>query len=458
MLPHITTLKEDCDMKKLLALSLACTMALGMLAGCSQNNAGSGSAASGSAGTAASADAGSGKALSGKVVYWSMYTEMEPEALAIQQAADMFMNDYPDCEVEIQWIGRSNQDVVGPALEGGEQIDILDNFSYDKSTERYMDITDMMNGPALGQEDKTVAESILPVLSLANRQGQEKAGLDPEKYYGVQLFPWVTGFFYNKDLFQQAGIETPPKTWSEFMEVCQKLKDAGINAITCDDAYMTLIPNNYIARLMGSDAIAAMSADAGDPAWKSEEVKKAFEAMEALSPYMSPQTATNKYPAGQQEFALGEAAMYLNASWMPSEVEETAGEDFPWGFFAFPKVEGGVEGEGYASVGGIPLAVYSESKNPEAAKEFLRYVVSKEVQDALAEMGGAPATVGTEWTGPRAECTDVIGSADKVSSLNCDLSSEFVSAVFTMEMNKVLTQQTTAEKALTELNNQASKY
>ena len=175
MLPHITTLKEDCDMKKLLALSLACTMALGMLAGCSQNNAGSGSAASGSAGTAASADAGSGKALSGKVVYWSMYTEMEPEALAIQQAADMFMNDYPDCEVEIQWIGRSNQDVVGPALEGGEQIDILDNFSYDKSTERYMDITDMMNGPALGQEDKTVAESILPVLSLANQQGQEKA-------------------------------------------------------------------------------------------------------------------------------------------------------------------------------------------------------------------------------------------------------------------------------------------
>lgn len=261
-------------MKKLLALSLACTMALGMLAGCSQNNAGSGSAASGSAGTAASADAGSGKALSGKVVYWSMYTEMEPEALAIQQAADMFMNDYPDCEVEIQWIGRSNQDVVGPALEGGEQIDILDNFSYDKSTERYMDITDMMNGPALGQEDKTVAESILPVLNLANRQGQEKAGLDPEKYYGVQLFPWVTGFFYNKDLFQQAGIETPPKTWSEFMEVCQKLKDAGINAITCDDAYMTLIPNNYIARLMGSDAIAAMSADAGDPAWKSEEVKR----------------------------------------------------------------------------------------------------------------------------------------------------------------------------------------
>lgn len=180
--------------------------------------------------------------------------------------------------------------------------------------------------------------------------------------------------------------------------------------------------------------------------------------MEALSPYMSPQTATNKYPAGQQEFALGDAAMYLNASWMPSEVAETAGDDFPWGFFAFPVVEGGVEGAGYTSVGGVPLAVYSESPNPEAAKEFLRYVLSKEVQDYLAEMGGAPATVGSEWTGARAECTDVIAAADKVASLNCDLSSEFVSAVFTLEMNKVLTGQTTADKAVETLTAESAKY
>lgn len=191
------------------------------------------------------------QALSGKVVYWSMYNEGEPEAMAIQKAADMFMEDYPDCEVEIQWIGRSNQDITGPALEGGEQLDILDNFSYDKSTDRYLDITDMMNEPALGQEDMTVAESILPVLNLANAQGQEKAGLETDKYYGVQMFPWVVGFFYNKDLFQQAGITETPETWTEFMEACQKLKDAGINAVTCDDAYMTLIPNNYLARLGG---------------------------------------------------------------------------------------------------------------------------------------------------------------------------------------------------------------
>ncbi len=443
-------------MKKALALVLALATCLTMIAGCSGNNDADQTNSDGTATGAASAE--NRKDLSGKVVYWSMFNEGEPEAAAIQKAADMFMKDYPECEVEIQWTGRSNQNIVGPALEGGEQIDILDNFNYSMSPERYLDITDMMNEPAYGQEGVTVAESILPILNRANEQGQEQAGLAKDKYYGVQMFPWVVGFFYNKDLFAQAGVTEVPKTWDEFLTVCETLKAANISAITCDDAYMTLIPNNYLARLIGSDKIAAMSASASDEAWQSEQVKQAVAEMEKVSAFMSPQTATNKYPAGQQEFALGEAAMYLNASWMPSEVAETAGEDFPWGFFAFPEVEGGVETAGFSSVGGIPLAVSSKSQNPEAAKEFLRYVISKDVQDYLAEMGGAPATVGSEWTGARAECTDVIAAADKVSSLNCDLSGEFVSAVFTIEMNKVLTQQATAEQAVSTLISEASKY
>ena len=219
-------------MKKILALCLALTMALAVFAGCSGAASSSAPAAGSASGSASTGGSATGKQLSGKVVYWSMYNEGEPEAMAIQKAADMFMEDYPDCEVEIQWIGRSNQDITGPALEGGEQLDILDNFSYDKSTDRYLDITDMMNEPAFGQEDMTVAESILPVLNLANAQGQEKAGLETDKYYGVQMFPWVVGFFYNKDLFQQAGITETPETWTEFMEACQKLKDAGLDLVT----------------------------------------------------------------------------------------------------------------------------------------------------------------------------------------------------------------------------------
>ena len=85
-------------------------------------------------------------------------------------------------------------------------------------------------------------------------------------------------------------------------------------------------------------------------------------------------------------------------------------------------------------------------------------MASKEVQDYLAEQGGAPATVGSEWPGARAECTDVIAAADKVASLNCDLSSEFVSAVFTMEMNKCSPSRRRPTRRYPTLTGEASKY
>ncbi|MFC4015336.1 extracellular solute-binding protein [Nonomuraea purpurea] len=38
----------------------------------------------------------------------------------------------------------------------------------------------------------------------------------------------VIGAIYNKKAFEQAGVEAPPTTWSEFLAVCDKLKKAGI--------------------------------------------------------------------------------------------------------------------------------------------------------------------------------------------------------------------------------------
>ena len=67
--------------------------------------------------------------------------------------------------------------------------------------------------------------------------------------------PNVFAFFYNKDLFEQAGITEEPKTWDEFKDVCQKLKDAGITPMTMDDAYATCVIGYHLARLVGEDKV-----------------------------------------------------------------------------------------------------------------------------------------------------------------------------------------------------------
>ncbi|MCA9906940.1 MAG: extracellular solute-binding protein, partial [Anaerolineae bacterium] len=69
--------------------------------------------------------------------------------------------------------------------------------------------------------------------SIAAQSALELFGQDGA-YYGV---PWqwgAVGIYYNKDLFEQAGLdpESPPTTWSEFLSAVQTLKDAGITPIT----------------------------------------------------------------------------------------------------------------------------------------------------------------------------------------------------------------------------------
>ena len=173
-------------------------------------------------------------------------------------------------------------------------------------------------------------------------------------------------FFYNVDLFEQAGVTEVPTTWDEFLTVCEKLKAAGIPAMTTDDAYSNVTYQLYLSRLVGQEAILKMNADPSDPVWKEGGIEKTMTAMGELASkgYWSENASVNKYPAGQQEFAMGEAAMYLNASWFPGEVIDTAGEDFRWGQFSFPTVEGGVEDITTIPYSSSTLCVSSKAENP----------------------------------------------------------------------------------------------
>ncbi len=64
---------------------------------------------------------------------------------------------------------------------------------------------------------------------------------------------------------------------------------------------------------------------------------------------------------------MGTAAMYLNGSWLPNEVKDMAGDDFVWGCFSYPAVEGGTDGVDAANYGAQVLAINKDSKNAEDA-------------------------------------------------------------------------------------------
>ena len=219
---------------------------------------------------------------------------------------------------------------------------------------------------------------------------------------GTYALPYVAnaaGILYNKDLFEQAGITEEPKTWDEFKDVCQKLKDAGITPMTMDDAYATCVIGYHLARLVGEDKVKEIVTE-GE--WDDPAVLQMAQDIEELASngYYSEMVGSNVWPAGQNtELALGTAAMYLNGSWLPNEVKEMAGPDFHWGCFAYPALTDGANGIETNNFGAQVFGINKDTKLAKEAFDLITFLTKGEYDQKLAdETVGIPAdTTNTEW-------------------------------------------------------------
>ena len=84
------------------------------------------------------------------------------------------------------------------------------------------------------------------------------------KQYGVPFDLGMVGFWYNKELFEKAGISAPPATWGEFLDAVGKLKAAGITPIALGgkEKWPGKFYWAYLAmRIAGGDALQQAGAD-----------------------------------------------------------------------------------------------------------------------------------------------------------------------------------------------------
>ena len=323
------------------------------------------------------------------LVYWSMWEATEPQGKIIQEAVDAYTAE-TGVKVDLQFKGRTgNREALQPALDGGTQIDIFDE-DIDRVNGMYakylLDLEDMV-------KESGYEETAIPGLMAACRD----AGGGTLKTIPYQ--PNVFAFFYNKDLFEQAGIEKEPTTWAEFLDVCQKLKDAEITPMTMDDAYATSVVGYHLARLVGEEKVVEIVTEGK---WDDPAVLRMAQDIEELASkgYYSEMVGSNVWPAGQNtELALGTAAMYLNGSWLPNEVKDMAGEDFKWGCFAYPELENGANGIETNNFGAQVFGINKDSKMPQEAFDLIKFITTGEYDKKLAEASvGIPAdTTNTEW-------------------------------------------------------------
>ena len=212
------------------------------------------------------------------------------------------------------------------------------------------------------------------------------------KIYGVPVSKEISYIYYNKELFEKAGIEAPETafaSWDEFFEVCDQLKAKGITPLGMDTADSGWLTNLRMSALIGTNGEAGNEwmntmypTDFNTP-----EVEAAAEKIQTMfKEYTTADAVGGKYDPMATHFFNGEVAMFPNGPWMIPDFREP--EKAPEGFY--DKV--GImlmPGNGMEMVptpGDMVGA--TEKEKIEAAVAFLKFETSPENQIKALEMTG----------------------------------------------------------------------
>ena len=335
--------------------------------------------------------------LSADIEYWSSWSETEAQADALREAADEFMKANPGVKINFTFNGRDNRNLVGSAVSAGTKVTMMDaNADNIKSmwSEITMDLTPYFEESYKSTGGEKYVDKIMPSMS----------GLSAKLFDGkYSYFPYAPqGFmiFCNKNIFDDCGITKYPETWAELMDACEKIKAKGYTPVTTDSNYATSWVGYYMSRLMGNDEVTKLSNDPS--AWSNPKVLEAAKAIEDMAKkgYFDPVIETNTYPNAQQSMVINEKiAMYINGTWLPNEVKDSTPDDFKWGSFAFPTVEGGVDDQtsGCYSSYGIAINKDATEEEAKAAAAFGVYVTTAFDQKFSDMANAIPVGVDGVW-------------------------------------------------------------
>lgn len=379
--------------RRLLGLLAAMAVALAACTGGGATVAPS-AAESAAASEAAPSAAPSEAAVEPVTIEWWHITNNDPGKSLWQDIADEFMADNPNVTIKITIL---ENDTFKPKLtteiQGGNVPDLFQSWGGGGLREQVnagllRDITadvadwaDTMNPGAMG------------MYQVDGRQ------------YAIPFDLGMVGVWYNKDLFEQAGIAAPPATWDEFLADVDKLKAAGITPISVGGSPATWTEMFWWAYLAlrecGPDVMTQATAT-GD--WTNPCFVEAGNKLKGFidkEPFQEGFLAAVWDGAGGSAatVAVEKAAMLLQGQWAPGTMQANTADQQPvkWGlgWFSFPTTGGaGVATDGFG--GGNGIAVGRDA--PDEAIEFLKYFSAREQAMRLGALntGILPVTVGSE--------------------------------------------------------------
>lgn len=203
-----------------------------------------------------------------------------------------------------------------------------------------------------------------------------------EEIYGIPFAANAVGVIYNKTIFEELNLYVP-QTWDEFIAVAEEVKESGKNPFyfTFKDAWTTLPMFNALAgNTQGDDFYTELNKG---NVLAGERYKEAAEKFVQLLDYGNKNQNGVGYNDGNNAFANGESAMYLQGIWAIPEIKK-ANPDIELGVFPYPVGDSNV-------VSGVDLllSVSSSTKHPEEVQKFIDFLLKEENAKAYIEQQNA---------------------------------------------------------------------
>jgi raffinose/stachyose/melibiose transport system substrate-binding protein len=325
------------------------------------------------------------------LVFWDSWNS-PPRSEIADSLAESFAESHDGLVVEHRgWDTSDLGDTLPRALEGGQGPDVAQINNGEAMmgplvrAGRVVDLTDYAE--EYGWND------LLPEgLRSRNMYSEDGTQMGEGVLWGVSPETEIVGFFYNRAIFEEQGLEVPT-TLAEFETLLGTLRENSIEPIafgTLDQWQAIHIFGElhavYTTREYIDDLIYRRNdASFDDPSIR-DAMAKLVEWTEA-GYFLQGVEGLNGDDA-TPVFTAGGSAMLMQGSWAAGQVNTDMGDEA--GFFLMPPLE---EGGTVFHVGGvgIPFGITDNAEDPDLAAELINEIVSEKTRGELLDAGNLPA-------------------------------------------------------------------
>ena len=292
-----------------------------------------------------------------------------------EEVISRFEQEYPGVKVNM----TSNpkiMDIIKPQIVAGNPPDLIyapmtDNTGTIQTMikeKALLELNDVFDSTLTGESAPLKDKMVDGILNYAAPHGDGKIVVAP---FNISTL----GMWYNADLFEKKGWKAP-ETWDELFAMHDTAQQDGRFLFTYQGIYPTYNDNIVfpsIASAGGQQAIEDV-ASYKEGAFQSDAVRKVFGLFDTIAQkgYLMPGTVAMNHTQAQTEFLKGKALFIPNGSWFEGEMKDAPREEgFRFGFMAPPIFNKG--DDRYALTVYEGLFIPKKAKNPELAKEFIKF-------------------------------------------------------------------------------------